>query len=210
MKKCNRCKVEKEIEEFKNPNSKTCKKCREVSKKSYDCKKNGELPKYAQVQQLLEDAYQRGNFVCKICKIEKSLDNFGKHSNNNKYNISRVCKDCSRETNKFSKLLGYGISKDEFISKLEEQNYKCKICDSEIKYMSRYKDKYGSACVDHDHKTGKIRGLLCSSCNRALGLFKDSISITENAHKYLVQYKSGELTGKPVVKQVISSQANQE
>lgn len=40
-------------------------------------------------------------------------------------------------------------------------------------------------CVDHDHKTGKIRGLLCSPCNFILGFAKDEIEILTNAVAYL-------------------------
>jgi len=40
-------------------------------------------------------------------------------------------------------------------------------------------------CVDHDHNTGKIRGLLCNTCNRALGLLKDNKQLLINALKYL-------------------------
>lgn len=194
MKKCNRCKVFRKSEDFKTEKHKTCKYCRQVSKEAYEAKKNGNLPKIAQVQKALEQAFIKGNFICNVCNIEKPISHFGKHKHSNKYNLSRVCKECSRDKNKISKLSRqYNISKEEFIKKFEEQNKKCAICSSEIRYLSRYKEKYGSACVDHNHKTGEVRGLLCSSCNRAIGLLKDDENILKNAYNYLVQYKSGEL-----------------
>ena len=57
-----------------------------------------------------------------------------------------------------------------------EQKVRCDICSIDItkKYV-----------IDHDHKTLKFRGLLCSSCNNGLGLFKDNISLFANAIKYL-------------------------
>ena len=197
MKKCNRCKVLKNLEDFKNEKSKSCISCRQVSNRAYKEKKNGMLPKYAQTQKLLEAAFSNGNFICKVCNEEKPLCNFGKHSNNNKYNISRICKNCSVELNKESKVRGYNISKNDFIKMLENQDYKCKICGTEIKYSSPLKDKYKSACIDHNHKTGKVRGLLCSNCNRALGLFKDNKENLKNAYNYLVQYKSDKLLETP-------------
>ena len=50
-----------------------------------------------------------------------------------------------------------------------------------------YKDRLntGVLVVDHDHKTGKVRGLLCHNCNRALGLLKDSTEYLENCISYL-------------------------
>jgi 5-bromo-4-chloroindolyl phosphate hydrolysis protein len=197
MRRCNRCKVIKDISYFRKDSSKTCINCSKVSKNAYDLKKNGELPKYAKVQKLLEEAYNKGNFICKICNQEKELSNFGKHTNNNKYNISRVCKSCSIELNKESKIKGYKISKSYFIDMLEKQYYKCKICNTDIKYLSSNKDKSKSACIDHDHKTNRVRGLLCSNCNRALGLLKDDFNIIQNAYNYIVQYKSDKLLENP-------------
>lgn len=60
----------------------------------------------------------------------------------------------------------------------EQQNHKCKIC-------GKIDEQNKQLCVDHYHSTGKIRGLLCHKCNRALGAFKDNIDIIENAIKYL-------------------------
>jgi hypothetical protein len=72
---------------------------------------------------------------------------------------------------------------------------KCKICESEsqknkyrknpeeTKLTHRSRAKY--LAVDHCHKTGKIRGLLCHYCNIALGGFKDSIESLKKAIKYL-------------------------
>ncbi len=78
----------------------------------------------------------------------------------------------------------FGISLDEFNKLLEKQNGVCAIC---FKPESTKRNK--TLAVDHDHKTGKIRGLLCSHCNRGLGLLKDSPEIIMEAIKYLGENK---------------------
>jgi hypothetical protein len=69
----------------------------------------------------------------------------------------------------------YGITVSDRDIMMVNQNGKCAICNKVL-------DKFH---IDHCHKTNKVRGLLCSSCNMALGLFKDDILILENAKKYL-------------------------
>lgn len=68
----------------------------------------------------------------------------------------------------------YGISLEEYNIMLELRNSKCEICNKEKKLY-----------VDHCHKTGKIRGLLCSSCNTAIGLLEDDIERLTNSINYL-------------------------
>ena len=57
----------------------------------------------------------------------------------------------------------YGMSIEEHRRMYAEQNGCCKICGEPVSYDSR------DTCVDHSHKTGKIRGILCGRCNRLLG-----------------------------------------
>lgn len=54
----------------------------------------------------------------------------------------------------------------------------CGICDKEFNQADK-------VCLDHDHKTGEIRGILCFSCNFAIGFFKDDLNIVRAALKYL-------------------------
>lgn len=69
----------------------------------------------------------------------------------------------------------YGITLEEYDAILKTQKGGCAICKVKAKIL----------CVDHCHKTGKVRGLLCQLCNRSIGMMKDDISILESAIVYL-------------------------
>lgn len=77
----------------------------------------------------------------------------------------------------------YGISLEQYNDMLESQNYCCDICKQEESQV--IKGKIASLSVDHDHLTGKIRGLLCNNCNNGLGRFKDDIEKLASAILYL-------------------------
>ncbi len=77
----------------------------------------------------------------------------------------------------------YGITKADHDLLYEEQGGVCKICKKEG-FLSSAKHKKKLA-VDHDHETGRVRGLLCHNCNRGLGLFQDDPEILKNAIEYL-------------------------
>lgn len=78
----------------------------------------------------------------------------------------------------------YGINLNEFKEMLFKQNNLCKIClKPEI---VKYKDgKIKNLSVDHCHKTGEVRGLLCNKCNNGLGSFEDNYNLLYKAIKYL-------------------------
>jgi hypothetical protein len=68
----------------------------------------------------------------------------------------------------------YGISYAEYKTMLSKQKNKCLICNTEDMLV-----------VDHNHKTSEVRGLLCHSCNCAIGLFRDDPSMLQSAITYL-------------------------
>jgi hypothetical protein len=70
----------------------------------------------------------------------------------------------------------YGVSIEEFKARLARQGNRCAICNSEFRKTPN---------VDHDHQTGKIRGLLCGGCNTGMGNLGDSSSRLRAAADYL-------------------------
>ncbi len=75
----------------------------------------------------------------------------------------------------------YGISVKEFDSMINKQKGGCALCG---KSNPRSNNKTG-LCIDHNHATGKVRGLLCDKCNRGLGLFNEDVDVLKKAIIYL-------------------------
>jgi hypothetical protein len=73
----------------------------------------------------------------------------------------------------------YGITQQWYDLKLEEQEHSCAICGRSAKEMTYLLH------VDHDHRTGDVRGLLCSPCNVYLGYIKDRQEVLQTAINYL-------------------------
>jgi len=73
----------------------------------------------------------------------------------------------------------YGISLAQLEDMILSQNSKCAICGKELTIQK------GGYVVDHDHTTGKVRGILCPQCNFLLGNAQDNLDIMKGAIKYL-------------------------
>lgn len=73
----------------------------------------------------------------------------------------------------------FGINYNQYLKMLEEQNYRCFICNTEETVNNRV------LSVDHDHITGKVRGLLCTNCNTGIGKLKDNINFLQRSIEYL-------------------------
>lgn len=95
----------------------------------------------------------------------------------------RRCEKCKRKCNSNRLKSLYGITVEEYEELSAHQNHVCWICGK------KETTKDGYLHVDHCHKTGKIRGLLCGLCNRGIGALGDSIELLEKAIEYLKEFK---------------------
>lgn len=85
------------------------------------------------------------------------------------------------EVKKRQRMRKYGITLEEFDAMYEKQNGRCLICgEKKVK-----RGQYHSLFVDHNHETGKVRGLLCQRCNFLIGQARDNVKILRSAIKYL-------------------------
>lgn len=78
----------------------------------------------------------------------------------------------------------YNITIEEYNKIIEKQNNVCAICFGNLNDSRGFRPH-----IDHDHETGKIRGVLCGNCNKGLGMFKDNKEIILNAYNYLLKSK---------------------
>ncbi len=125
------------------------------------------------------------SWECKTCEILKPKSEYGicgTAKNGSTYRFNE-CKKCRSNRNRLGPgdrrprtLAKYGLTIEDYDRMLREQEFICPICKVE-------QDKVMH--VDHDHLTGSVRGLLCESCNKGLGFFKDSVDNLRNAIKYL-------------------------
>jgi hypothetical protein len=76
----------------------------------------------------------------------------------------------------------FGIGMEQYERIAKAQKYRCAICTRHQDHQTK------NLAVDHDHQSGKIRGLLCHNCNVGLGNFKDSTVNLKSAIRYLNEY----------------------
>ena len=101
------------------------------------------------------------------------------HDGWKKWIYSSECKTCTANLKK------YGIHTGQRNKMMEEQDGKCAICYSDVTFKQGIGLSSYHATVDHCHETGKVRDILCGSCNNMLGRAQDSEQILLNAIKYL-------------------------
>lgn len=79
----------------------------------------------------------------------------------------------------------FGLSLEDYERMLSEQDGACKICRKIETRMNNKKNTIATLAVDHCHKTGAIRGLLCFKCNAAIGMLSDCVKTLQAAIDYL-------------------------
>lgn len=102
---------------------------------------------------------------------EKSRTYSKRYYENNKAECNRASLDA-----RFKRKFGLTIVQRDAL--IEAQGKRCKVCTRAFTSVAR-------ACVDHDHITGRMRGIICTSCNKALGLLQDNVQSLGRAIAYL-------------------------
>jgi hypothetical protein len=120
---------------------------------------------------------------CNKCNKVKSLEAFSltpaKHPR-------KTCKPCRSLDNQGIEARSrklkhkYGITHDDYLKLLEQQNGSCLGCG-----VTAQQQYHGVLDVDHNHDTGQVRGLLCSNCNRLLGYAGDNSKVLRTLAEYL-------------------------
>jgi len=136
--------------------------------------------------------------ICPVCKNEFVMHK-AQFNNSQKY-CSSKCRDKRRNKNKINQTKDerdayrkdwhlrkhYSITLKEFEERWKKCGQKCSICDRELTLPIKSKGQKSSCVViDHNHKTNKMRGLLCSKCNKGLGLFNDDYNLLQKALEYI-------------------------
>lgn len=129
---------------------------------------------------------------CWTCKETKPYAAFPP-SDNPRYSRSTSCEDCMRHRKhqqtrtrlSRAQLRKHNLAPEAYLAMRAAQEDCCAICGTHESALTHLVGTWKRLVVDHDHATGQVRGLLCHSCNRALGSFHDSISTLRNAIRYL-------------------------
>jgi hypothetical protein len=143
--------------------------------------------------------------TCPKCGVLKPASEFHKNKNT-KTGLQVYCIPCYRKINRdwyerkgqekkhkyreYSakrRIELYGISVEEFAELHQKQNGRCAICQQEETALHLGKKK--RLAIDHDHKTGKVRALLCADCNRAIGMMGDDPARLRAAAEYILRYQ---------------------
>ena len=179
MKTCYRCKLDFDLSHFrKDPSKKDgrasyCKNClKETQRIWYHDNKE-------QARQTASESYHRRKD--KVSARRKELRKLDPE----KYRAQARSKYCPLKSKqqgwKYAGIVDMTLER--YNSLLEKQNYSCAVCGIHQDSLKK------ALCVDHNHATGKARGLLCDNCNRALGYLQESETVINNLLNYLVCHK---------------------
>jgi hypothetical protein len=196
IQECSLCAKVKPFSEFSGDKKRiggirgACKECRAGYRRSWSGQR---------LVRLREDARAEMGTTqtCVRCEKVKPLCDFPAHPTS-RTGVSKKCRECiARDATKEVKLTAvpgyrhdrtlrrsYGIGREEYLTILEAQGGVCAICRKpERRKIARGKPT--NLCVDHNHRTGKIRGLLCAGCNAAIGHLNDDIAVVVALIDYL-------------------------
>jgi hypothetical protein len=128
---------------------------------------------------------------CTCCKVVKDVSAF--EWQKNRPNPRKKCQQCRHENRDYEKEYTYRNEKrkekywaDPQKARQEWETHKYGVCKEDFSYKECYIcGSVNRLCIDHCHDTGDVRGILCSKCNTALGMFDDDTDKMKRAIDYL-------------------------
>lgn len=175
LRTCTKCGVEKPDSEFYSVTQRGITRLRRICKECFR----------AQLRDHSGDARPEGR-VCSKCGVYKPLSQFHKHRIC-LYGVEPMCKECRlKKRREYGEKyperirntdlrIRYGITLEDYNAMYERQGGRCAICGA----------AEGKLVVDHNHKTGKVRELLCHLCNAMIGCAREDLAIIAAAAAYL-------------------------
>ena len=136
---------------------------------------------------------------CCVCNVRKPFTEFFNYKNKSdgKSYRCKVCDDVARKkwsTDNPEKAhlsqrqrnlkCKFGVDLQWYEEQFKKQNYSCAICETKTNKTVGER-QFWNFSVDHCHDSGKVRGILCNNCNRALGLFQDNPELLTKAAHYV-------------------------
>lgn len=189
-KRCSRCKTIRPVAVF----CKTKSNSNGLSSQCRSCRRACQSAKYARYKAETKKPKITSQ-VCPTCRVDKPVSAFHKKAAS-KFGITNECKQCvshkgyqryqrKREAMRVqANAQRYLLTAAEYTAMFERQRGLCAICGNP------QRGRITRLSVDHDHKTGKVRELLCSLCNRGLGWFRENPSTIQAAIAYLEKHKT--------------------
>ena len=127
---------------------------------------------------------------CGKCKEIKPLSEYHNETRSSDGKTYR-CKPCAREAARrhycpkrstdYWREKKYGVTPEQWDLMLKRCGNRCEICGKENKRQNKRR----ALCVDHNHETGEVRGLLCDNCNVGIGKLQDNVELLKKAAVYL-------------------------
>lgn len=158
----------------------------EEKRKAYNQKKNDRErekradPEYRERQNRYRREYYARNVLFRELLLEKRRG---------EYERNQSLRDRVKKTEQYNRIKRlYGLELDTVLDMLDNQNNKCAICGTSN--WGNTNSYQMMPNIDHDHKTGRVRGLLCKKCNSGLSYFYDNTHFLLNAIAYLEAHET--------------------
>jgi len=186
------------------PGKTTCRDCYDNKKNDPRQKEWAELSKKRDNERISQGLCRNcpdkqqvdGTQICQDCRDKNSKrkrkyipGNCRNHTSREAVFGLKHCLECL-DTQRWTHLFNtYGLTKDQYLTECQRLQNKCVICKYDCLPMGETKDRKILFHLDHCHKTGLIRGVICHACNYSLGAFKENEEIIkifgENVFNYL-------------------------